>query len=915
MDIQLKMLLPLKQKVSVTKILVTVLAIGFCSTAVLLLRHETAHSPIKTADEVVSGRNGVPEKIFVPDNKSSVSVTSQPFRSQFAFNAIAPHWKEKPGTGNYESFRSMKIRVSDDNKKWGEWLDVSVSGPLRDSDPRPDEMFPEAPLFIPGRYFQFNVTIERPAPDVKTPEMSEVVITYLDSRETTSTKISKNILGFVSPSAVAAEQGPGVVTRAGWGSPDPDNTLFKSTDKEWPATYAPVTQVFIHHTVDSNYSSDFSAVVRGIWQYHSYTRGWGDIGYNYLVDGNGRVYEGRFGGDNVVGGHVLGFNAGSMGVGLLGCFQPNNYTCASLNGGNVGPSSSMLNSLYDLVGWKAKNYEIDPRTTHTFCGNVDANYECRNLFTVSGHRDGNDTTCPGDYVYNLLPTIREAAESRKANLFPYAAKQLTYGPITSSSGQTIITLQFKNTGSTTWSNSSPRFFLKTANPDDRTSSIQGDGWITSQHAALLSEENVPPGSVGTFTFKVNTDDKPVTTFYEGFRLVAEGVTDLKSYFMIPIITPTYNWSLVSLSHSSGTALMAPDDTQTITVIASNTGTATWSKNGSYPMRLGTLPDSRASPFYTNGWLSPSRIASLQEDTVAPGGNGTFVFQVQAPSKEGEYGERFSLVAENRTWANDTGAEVYFRVDNPFKWEVVSLSHSSGTALMDPGEAQTITVRAKNIGLETWSNSGSSPVKLGTWEPTRASPVAYPTWPSAIRAAVLQEATVAPDETGTFTFTVRAPYGGEFFERMNLVTEGITWFNDPGLFFYLNVRHNFTWEFVSLNHSTGTAINSAGSTLTLTLKAKNTGNTTWKNSGDFPVRLGTTRPQNRGSVLHHSSWMRDFRPVTLQEDSIPPGSIGTFVFQAKAPSTPGEYYEHFSLVAENLKWLNDPGVYFYIKSVP
>ncbi|HSE61259.1 MAG TPA: N-acetylmuramoyl-L-alanine amidase, partial [Candidatus Saccharimonadales bacterium] len=745
------------------RIVTTVISFAFLALAGVFLFAYTNHTKtgqpnepaIKSGDVSALGTGNLPKIIKLEDNEQTKTIASPAMRANFGFNAIAPHFKEIPGDTGYEEHRHLKIRVSDDGRNWGEWTDVHTDGGARDNDPHPDEQFPETPIFAEGKYFQFSVTLERPAPNAKASQISDLIVTYIDSRESSAQKISRVMQKALTPRAAVADspQGPNIVSRAQWGSPDPYGTAFRGSNLEWFPSYVPVTQTFIHHTVNSNYSSDFNSVVRGIWQFQTYTRGWGDIGYNYLVDSNGTVYEGRFGGDNVVGGHALGYNRGSMGVALIGCFQSGGE-CRSFNGGDVGPNWPMLNSLYNLLGYKLKGYEIDPTGSHTFCGNQDVNYACKGLMNIAGHRDANDTSCPGNLTYDQLSAIRAGAASRKDNLFPYAAKQLSYDTVATVDGQKQVTLQFKNTGTATWSNSSPRFFLKTAAPDDRTSTYQGDDWITSQHAALLNETSVAPGQVGSFTFNMNGSGAPPGSYsYEGFRLVVEGVTELKSYYTVETLAPTLEWQHVSTSYGSGSSLMSPGQTQTVTVTAKNTGTATWHNSGDFPMRISTSPQGASSPFYHSSWLSGTRMATMNQSTVAPGQNATFTFTVRAPGK-GEYAQRINLVAENRRVADDNGASIYFRVANQYEWTPVSLSHSTGTAQMSLGDTQTITLVAKNTGMATWSNSGSNPIRLGTWEPNRQSGAYDTTWPAYNRPADMQESSVAPGQNGTFTFTVK-----------------------------------------------------------------------------------------------------------------------------------------------------------------
>jgi subtilisin family serine protease len=248
----------------------------------------------------------------------------------------------------------------------------------------------------------------------------------------------------------------------------------------------------------------------------------------------------------------------------------------------------------------------------------------------------------------------------------------------------------------------------------------------------------------------------------------------------------------------------------------------------------------------------------------------------------------------------------------YQWALEDISHSSSTAVMDAGQTQTITIKARNTGTATWQQSGDFPVRLGTWPPQRGSAVAHGSWLSSVRPAQLQEASVEPGDIGTFVFTVRGPFGGDFFERVNLVAEGQAWFNDPGALFYLRVLDDFRWEVLWHAHSTGTALINRDTNFELVVKVRNTGSTTWHQTGDFPVRLGTEAPKNRGSGLYHDSWIRDFRPAALVEASVPPGGVGTFVFTARTPSTPGERFEQFNLVAENIKWFTDIGFQIYVK---
>jgi len=154
-----------------------------------------------------------------------------------------------------------------------------------------------------------------------------------------------------------------------------------------------VTHLIVHHSAGQTNSSDFAAVVRSYYSYHTGpSLGWADIGYNWLVDGNGVIYQGRAfnndGNTNVVGAHFAGQNSFTMGVCIIG-----NYNV-------VEPTQQAYDALRDILAWKAheRNMDVLVRRNHAV--------QNRNIFTISGHRDGGSTDCPGHRVYQQLPQVR-----------------------------------------------------------------------------------------------------------------------------------------------------------------------------------------------------------------------------------------------------------------------------------------------------------------------------------------------------------------------------------------------------------------------------------------------------------------------------------------------------------------------------
>ena len=157
----------------------------------------------------------------------------------------------------------------------------------------------------------------------------------------------------------------------------------------------------VHHTAGANgYTAAQSpAIVRAIQLYHVKGNGWNDIGYNFLVDRFGQVFEGRYGGieRNVVGAHAEGFNTGSVGVSLLGEYS------------SLAVSQKARDAIAALLAWRLDVAHVDPASTLSFISGGNARFPAGLpvfLRTVSGHRDAGFTDCPGNQLYGLLTRAR-----------------------------------------------------------------------------------------------------------------------------------------------------------------------------------------------------------------------------------------------------------------------------------------------------------------------------------------------------------------------------------------------------------------------------------------------------------------------------------------------------------------------------
>ncbi|WP_434081017.1 N-acetylmuramoyl-L-alanine amidase [Sanguibacter sp. Z1732] len=201
---------------------------------------------------------------------------------------------------------------------------------------------------------------------------------------------------------------PAIQTRAQWGA---DESLMR-----WTPQPRALRAAVVHHTAGTNNYTQAQApgVVRGIYVYHATQRdgnGWGDIGYNFLVDRFGRIYEGRTGsrtaqpGQMTQGAHALGFNNGTLGISVMG-----NYS-------SMNASSTVLNSMANVIAWQFSRAGI---AVDTRSGMISPGSPTRpagqNLPRIFGHRDVSNTTCPGR-IQNQLGTIRNLVRTKMPTLY------------------------------------------------------------------------------------------------------------------------------------------------------------------------------------------------------------------------------------------------------------------------------------------------------------------------------------------------------------------------------------------------------------------------------------------------------------------------------------------------------------------
>ena len=296
--------------------------------------------------------------------------------------------------------------------------EVLDSGDVSTTDAAPTPVVEEAAAWQPGTgraetSGSIGGSAVPSAPELTTPLTTSAVSTTAGlSPSTVPATVSATVPATVPvsvPAAVSAGTTANglpvpVTTRAEWGA----NASYMS----WDPDYESAGHVVVHHTAGTNnYSAGQSAsIVRGIYYYHAVTLDWGDIGYNFLIDKYGTVFEGRSGsvaapaGEMSVGAHARGVNTGTMGLSMMGDYS------------SVSPSEAQLSSVGRMAGWFLKRAGIADANgragLHVW---TTERYQAGSTISmprILGHRDVGYTTCPGDVGYSKLGTIRTIAQTQ-----------------------------------------------------------------------------------------------------------------------------------------------------------------------------------------------------------------------------------------------------------------------------------------------------------------------------------------------------------------------------------------------------------------------------------------------------------------------------------------------------------------------
>lgn len=483
---------------------------------------------------------------------------------------------------------------------------------------------------------------------------------------------------------------PPITSRADWGADE-------SISPEEPG-YLPdgkIKAVVVHHTAESNaYTcADGPAVVRGIYAYHVQQLGWKDLGYNFLVDKCGKIYEGRKGGIDrpVLGAHAYGFNTETTGISVLGTYT------------DAAPPQTAMASVARIAAWKLGQYGVDPAGTTTLtAGDSGLNYFGKtwakgaqlSFPVIHGHRDGYNTQCPGNAFYAQLGTIRSWTAGPVTGL---AIKSITGAGV---SGTTYYT---KAPITVTWSATTPVSLIS-----KYELLVDGKVAATAAGTATSAKATLAVGSHKISVRAVHQSGKATTT--AAATVVAE--TTAPTFTTKPALalrTGTVNTTAVPLSLGwKATDNAALKEVRLTAPVSATYGPTTYS--AAHTSKSGVATTWSMTAYDRAGNTGTASIAGtpmiLQETSAARSGTWT---TKSSTSYLG--GKSYSSSARNAslTWTF-TGKSA--------AW-VVSRASTSGQAYVYVDGVKTATVDLKSsttkyrdaIWTKSWTTSAKHTIKI------------------------------------------------------------------------------------------------------------------------------------------------------------------------------------------------------------
>lgn len=354
-----------------------------------------------------SAVSGYGNSLFVPDSQQSVTYTTPLITPTQPTTAIGVLF-----SGNFQHNHAAGEHtvtvVAHINTTHGEQQSRHL--PIIHGDQKQqlaNNLLSTSPVMVEDvESYTIEITLSKDASG-HAPRVDSIEIIGLDTGAATAvTEKGRSVLAASTDNAID------IISRSEWGADESyryvggseEGTSEDDLGEEiWPVELQDKKAFIVHHTAGTDGGSDPAASVRAIYYWHTVVLGWGDIGYNYLIDPEGNVYAGRVGGARAKAAHAynsvdnIDYNEGTVGIALLGCFEETPGACYTQH--TITPEAEA--ALAQLIAEKAEELGFDPNTNTTLYN--------EELPRIIGHRDIDYTYCPGSSVHNDLSSVRTLA--------------------------------------------------------------------------------------------------------------------------------------------------------------------------------------------------------------------------------------------------------------------------------------------------------------------------------------------------------------------------------------------------------------------------------------------------------------------------------------------------------------------------
>src|SRR5712691_10500706 len=799
------------------------------------------------------------------------------------YDRVGVHWVAAHGTEN--NFY-VELRTSSDGANWSDWDLLIADEDMANTDT--NEWYASPQLAVDNaRYAQYRVWLTDGNPS----DLQRVGLTFMDVTDLNAgpvVRLVNDIVGaakdvarsFTEPGAAdaAAINPTRILARSDWAA---DEMLM-----QWIPRYPQkVQKAVVHHTVtDDGGNGQVAAAIRAIYYYHAVTRGWGDIGYNYLVDKYGNVWTGRQGGDNTEGGHAYGWNKGSIGIAAVGTYSVK------------APTPAMVASIANIIAEKFSQFGVQPYGADPFVHQEQARdgtwvNVTSNPPNVQGHRDcnyiqsqyGGQTACPGNALYAQLPNIRQMAQTAVINGYNempwlettlpkagYPGANLTVGVTVANRGEQTIP-------------AGTRVSYKV---------LQGSNTIVPQGGTGTVAADIVPGAIAGVNVPFTVP--AIGNYIVRWDLQTAG-TWWNPVYGSPVREQYFrgaDWSVDWVSDNVPISWTA-GETRMINVTLANDGGRVWNATGAGPVQLGYKWVSNATG---NTFPGMNRV-SLPND-VQPGQTISLQIPVTAPVYPTNYTMSLDLYKLNEFAFNDKGV-----ADND-NTTGVSADFKAGYTFnaipkFTAGQTTTVPVTIRNIGNGTFPTTSAYPVSLAYhWTSASGANVIWDGARTALGGDLLAGQSV------TVNAAVTAPTtGGSYVLKLDLVQEGVAWFSTKGAATG-NTAVALDGPVVAsfgANYAIPPISGTAATTTTVQITLGNTSNFTWPAAGGNPVTLSYHWLTNAGKTV---VW--DGLRTKLPAD-VPAGTLMQLQADLAFPSAIGTYTLRWDLVQEGISWFSGKGV--------